>query len=158
MGRGSRSSCGSLMKSRRDFDGRWRHGQIRRRQVRTFRSEVWRWWRHSVFSRLALLVSGIRAIDCSFTSPRDRTVICRVTVFCVDTYRCVVSWGCYVIMRFLCVPFMCIVSYRVVLVLCASFCVLCWCFLLFVREIRRTTWKSMFLTASVRSTKKTVAS
>ena len=44
-------------------------------------SEVWRWLQHSVFAPSALLVSGIRAIGCSFTVPRDRTVIWRVDVF-----------------------------------------------------------------------------
>ena len=74
---GSRSS----RKRRRDYGRSWGPGQMRRKQVSTFRSEVWRWWRHSVFAPLALLVSGIRAIGCSFTSPRDRTVIWRVDVF-----------------------------------------------------------------------------
>ena len=46
-----------------------------------------------MFAPLALLVSGIRAKGCSFTSPRDRTGVWRVAVFCVDEYRCVVSRG-----------------------------------------------------------------
>ena len=49
---------------------------------------------------LALLVSGIRAVGCSFTSPMDKTMIWRVAVFCVDKYRCVVSRGYYVFLRF----------------------------------------------------------
>ena len=104
-----RDGCGSSRKRRRDYGRRWGPGQMRRKQVSTFRSEVWRWWRHSVFAPLALLVSGIRAIGCSFTSPRDRTVIWRVDIFCGDEYRCVVSRGYYVFLRFLCVPFLCIV-------------------------------------------------
>ena len=76
-----RDGCGSRRKKRRDYGGSWGSGQMRHRQLSTFRSEVWRWWRHSVFAPLALLVLGIRAIGCSFTSPRDRTVIWRVDVF-----------------------------------------------------------------------------
>ena len=76
-----RDGCGSWRKRRRDYGGSWGPGQMRRRQVSTFRTEVWRWWRHSVFAPLGLLVSGIRAIGRSLTSPRDRTVIWRVDVF-----------------------------------------------------------------------------
>ena len=64
-----------------------------------------------MFASLVLLVLEIRAIGCSFTSPRDRTVIGRVVDFCVKEYRCVVSGKYYLFLRFLCVPFLCIVFY-----------------------------------------------
>ena len=100
-------------------------GQMRRRQVSTFRSEVWRWWRHSVFAPLALLVSGIRAVGCNFTSPRDRAVIWRVDILCVDEYRCVVSRGYYAFLRFLCVLFLCIASFTESFWFYVRFFVLC---------------------------------
>ena len=45
-----------------------------------------------MFASLALLVTGIRVIDYSFKSPRDRDLACRF--FCVDEeYCCVDSRG-----------------------------------------------------------------
>ena len=139
-----RDGCESWRKRRRDYGGSWGPGQMRRRQVRAFRSGVWRWWRHSVFASLVLLVLEIRAIGCSFTSPRDSTVIERVVVFCVEEYRCVVSGKYYLFLRFLFVPF-CVLCFTESLWFYVRFFVFySGVFLLFLCEIRRTTWKSMF--------------
>ena len=149
-----RHGCRTWRKRRRDYGGRWGPGQMLRRQVRTFRRGVWRWWRHSVFAPLALLVSGIRARGCSFTSPRDRTGVWRVAVFCVDEYRCVVLRG-FTSFCVFCVCLFCVLC----LTECRSdfmrFFVFCaGDFLLFLREMRKTPWKSVFLHRVDRISKK----
>ena len=104
-----RDGYGNWRKRKRDYGGSWGPGQMRRRQVSTFRSEVWRWWRHSVFAPSALLVSGIPAVGCSFTVPRDRTVIWLVDVFLGRRVSLRGFAGYYAFLRFLCPPFLCIV-------------------------------------------------
>ena len=154
-----RDGCGSSRKRRRDYGGSWGPGQMRRRHVSTFRSKVWQWWRHSVFAPLSLLVSGIRAIGRNLTPPRDRTLIWRVDIFLCRRvplrgfagvlrlfafFVCAFSVYCVLLSRsgFMFVSFVC----------CASV------FLLFSREIRRTTCKSMFPHRVYRISQKPAAS
>ena len=124
-----RDGCGSSRKRRRDYGGSWGPGQMRRRHVNTFRSEVWQWWRHSVFAPLGLLVSGIRAIGRNLTPPRDMTLIWRVDIFLC---RRVPLRGFAGVLR-LFAFFVCAFSVYCVLLsrsgfMFVFFCVLCKCF------------------------------